>query len=51
MIQSSEKIIEKINKSMGLGKWESRHDKSRYPFYIVLLVLLLFILVGIVATK
>lgn len=39
----NEEIIEKLNRKMGLGKWKQLSDKSRYPFYITLLFLLILI--------
>lgn len=47
----NEKIIEKINKTMGLGKWKGEHDKSRYPFYLVLLFLLIVIFIITITNK
>lgn len=51
MEQQNEKIIEKINRTMGMGKWKHIQDKSRYPFYIVLFLLLVFIFIMTITSK
>lgn len=42
---TNEQIIEKINKSMRLGKWKLEHANWRYSFYIILLILLILIFI------
>lgn len=47
MEQQNEKIIEKINRTMKLGKEKLKGDKSRYPFYLMLLFLLVVIFITV----
>jgi len=51
MNQPNEKLIEKINKVMGLGKRKSKQDMSRYPFYLVLFLLLILIFIMTIIGK
>ena len=42
---SNERVIDKINKAMGLTKKKINHNKSKFPLYLVVFLLLVFILV------
>ena len=48
---SNEKIIGKINKTMGLAKKKINYNKSKFPFYLLVFLLLVFILVLVILRK
>ena len=48
---SDEKIIDKINKTMGLAKKKINYNKSKFPFYLLIFFFLVFILMVVIIRK